>query len=143
MQTLRELALSYVGIRYKFGGKTPIGGLDCSGLLGEILMSCGVLPHGAELNAQNLYDQLEKTGSVDRWGLGSVAFFGADPKSIVHVGFCLDQYRMVEAGGGDHTTLLLEDAIAKKACVRVRPIKYRKDFFCVIRPNYAPIGVVF
>jgi cell wall-associated NlpC family hydrolase len=142
MQTLRDLAMSYVGIPYKFGGKNPLTGFDCSGLACELLMSSGVLPHHTELNAQGLYDLLEKTGSVDRWGMGSLAFFGVDPKNIVHVGFCLDQYRMIEAGGGDHTTLLTADAAAKNACVRIRPIKYRKDFFAVVKPNYATIGVI-
>jgi cell wall-associated NlpC family hydrolase len=142
METLRQLAMSYVGIPYKYGSKNPVAGFDCSGLACELLMSCGVLPHHSELNAQALYDLLEKTGSVDRWVMGSLAFFGADPKNIVHVGFCLDQYRMIEAGGGDHTTLLPADAAARGACVRIRPIRYRKDFFCVIKPNYAPIGVV-
>lgn len=143
MQTLRELAMSYLGLPYKYGGNNPITGFDCSGLVCELLKSCGVLPHGADLNAQGLYDLLEKSGSVDRWGMGSVAFYGKDPLNITHVAFCLDQYRMIEAGGGDRTTLTAADAAAKNACVRIRPIKYRSDFMVVIKPDYARIGIIF
>lgn len=141
MQTLRDAAIHHLGIPYRFGGKCPVGGLDCSGFVSELLKGCGIIPHVAQWNAQDIYDNLEKGGVHDRWGLGSLAFYGKDPRTIDHVAFCLDQFRMIEAGGGDALTKTIDDAIAKNACVRIRPIKYRFDFLFVLKPDYSKIGV--
>lgn len=66
---------------------------------------------------------------------GAVVFFGKDSASVVHVGFCLDDYTMIEAGGGDSTTNP-ETASPRNAFVRLRPAKYRRDYL------YA-VGVVY
>lgn len=142
MGFLLQIALRYLGIKYKYGGKNPVSGFDCSGFVSEILKACGVVPHFADWNSQQLYDNLEKNANYDRWGLGSLAFFGKDSHSIEHVAFCIDQYIMIESAGGDHLTLTTDDAIAKNACVRIRPIKYRKDFLFVMKPDYSKIGIV-
>lgn len=117
-----------------------MNGIDCSGLVMELLMAAGVFPHKTDLSAQGIFDALEsKSGSG--WGAGCLAFYGESIIKIKHVGFCVDAYMMLEAGGGDSTTVTLAEAIAKNAFVRLRPIKYRKDFLCVIRPSYATIGI--
>ena len=143
MDLLKAYALSFIGRPYYYGGDDPIGGFDCSGLVGELLMSAGVIPHShTKMNAQQLFNRLEKDGSMNVWGLGAIVFFGASATAIGHVGFCLDNYRMVEAGGGDQATTTPGVAIVRNAFVKIRPIKYRKDFLCVIKPRYACIGVV-
>jgi hypothetical protein len=43
---------------------------------------------------------------------------------------------MVEAGGGGSDTITDEVAIKRNAFVRIRPIRYRKDFQQVIMPMY-------
>ena len=142
MDVLLRTALSYLGTPYKYGGKSPVGGLDCSGFVSEVLKSVGILSWDATLSAQQLYNEIEKSGRPDRWGLGSLAFYGSDVNHIEHVAFCIDQYRMVEAGGGDHLCLDVATAALHNACVRVRPIKFRHDFLCVVKPDYSAIGVV-
>jgi len=142
MDTLKLYALSFVGLPYKYGGNNPIEGLDCSGLVCEILKSCGVLPFDADFSAQALFDHLEKNGSPNRQDLGSVAFYGKSVTTIVHTAFCLDRWRMVEAGGGDHLTLTRGDAAVRNAFVKVRKIEYRKDFLYCLKPNYGTIGVI-
>lgn len=138
-----QAALSYLGVKYKYGGKNPLSGFDCSGFVSELLKGVGVIPHKSDFNAQHLCDYLSSNGgSYDKWGAGSVAFYGKDAKTIDHVAFCLDQFTMIEAGGGGPTTMTFDDAAAKNACVRIRPIKYRLNFLFVIKPDYSKIGII-
>jgi cell wall-associated NlpC family hydrolase len=142
MNILMQTALAYLGTPYHFGGKSPVGGIDCSGFVSELLKGVAILPWNAEINAQGIHDEIIKNGRPDRWGLGALAFYGSDVNHIDHVAFCLDQYRMVEAGGGDHLCLDVQTAALHNACVRVRPIKFRRDFLKVVMPDYGTIGVV-
>lgn len=142
MSTLIEIALSCLNIPYKWGGENPVSGLDCSGLVCWILKCSGMMKHhDPKLSAQELFDKYSPVGIQGRFVPGSLAFYGPDAKSIEHVGFCLDDRYMVEAGGGDHTVLLPQDAAAKGACVRISPIKQRLDFLCVLKPDYSAIGI--
>lgn len=140
MEIVKNYALSFVGIKYFYGGDDPISGWDCSGYAGEILMAFGIIPHGTKHSAQMLYDRIESNSSVNIWGLGALSFYGKSVTQISHVGFCLDQFSMTEAGGGDSTTITQAVASSKNAFVRIRPIKYRKDLLVVLKPNYASIG---
>ena len=143
MRILEQYAMSFVGTKYQWGGDDPIGGMDCSGFVLELMRSCGVLPHGKDkINAQMIYNALEANASHNTWGLEALAFYGPDVSHINHIAFCLDQYRMIEAGGGGADTTSDEVAIQRNAFVRIRPIKYRKDFLKVIKPRYATIGVI-
>lgn len=142
MDLLIYAAFRYLGIPYIYGGKTPVKGLDCSGFVSELMKGCGVIPHHADWNAQEIYNNLEKTSVLGRYSPGSLSFYGKDLNHIDHVGFCLNQFTMIESAGGDHLTLTIQDAAAKNACVRIRPIKYRQDFLCVIKPDYSKIGLV-
>lgn len=142
MQLLRDYALRFVGLPYKWGGSHPLDGYDCSGLVQEILASAGEDPTGDQ-SAQSLYDYYQNgKASIDKWGMGSLAFFGASVTKITHVAFCLDQYRMIEAGGGDQGVRFPEDAILRGAMVRVRLIRSRTDLVAVLRPYYRKIGQI-
>lgn len=141
MDKLLKYAMSFVGRPYIWGGDDPMRGFDCSGLVQEILASTGLDPAGDQ-NAQALYNHFEKVGSVDTWGPGALAFFGKDARNITHIGFCVDQYRMIEAGGGGSKTLTEQDAVKQNAYVRMRLIKNRKDLVAVIKPRYSTIGVI-
>lgn len=141
MHLLVNYALRFVGTPYKWGGSNPIEGMDCSGFVQELLMSAGVDPKGDQ-TAQGLFDYFSKTGDWNKYLAGSLAFFGESVTKITHVGFCLDEYRMIEAGGGDHLTLTPLDAAKKNAFIRVRLINSRKDLVAVIRPRYEKIGVI-
>jgi cell wall-associated NlpC family hydrolase len=143
MELLRQYALAFAGVQYHWGGDDPVHGFDCSGFVEEILKSSGVLPHSlGKLSAQMLYNWLERDSSPNVWALGSIAFYGQDVSSIGHIGFCLDQYRMIEAGGGAADTVSGDIAAARNAFIRIRPIKYRRDFLCVLKPRYSGIGVI-
>lgn len=131
-------AFSFVGVHYKFGGNNPLDGLDCSGYVNEVLKASGLLRYNVDYTAQNLYDFLSIPDvgvSLSEPRAGAVSFYGSDGK-INHVGFCVDNRMMLEAGGGSAQTLTKDDARVANAFIKLRPIKYRKDLVAIILPNY-------
>lgn len=140
MDLLIQYAMQFVGVHYKWGGESPMDGFDCSGLVQAILRSAGEDPRGDQ-TAQALFDHFSENGSWGTRQAGSLVFYGRDTKHITHVGFCIDPYRMIEAGGGGPRTLTREDAIRDKAYVRVKLISSRYDVVAVIKPFYSKIGL--
>lgn len=140
MKTLVDYAMSFVGVPYRWGGENPISGFDCSGLVQEILRSAGMDPPGDQ-TAQALYNYFASNAQGNPRCAGALAFYGKSHDKITHVAFMIDEYRIIEAGGGGSITLTKEDAALQNAFVRVRLLRYRSDFLCTIKPNYALIGV--
>lgn len=126
------LLLESMKIPYKWGGKCPIDGLDCSGVVSEVLYRVGLLHKSEVLNAQGLYDKFKVIGR-SQLSEGSLLFFGPTRESITHVTIAINETQMIEAGGGDRTTLNLDEAIRRNAFVRTRPIKSRSDFVAVLK----------
>jgi len=125
---------------YYYGGDDPIQGFDCSGFVQELMKAAGEIPHSTpKMNAKGLYDYFVRIehGKIVEGALpGTLAFFGPSKDDIVHVGFCVSPFLMIEAGGGDSTVTGEEQAILRNAFIKLRPIKYRKDFLMTIRPRY-------
>lgn len=112
-------------------------GFDCSGLVQEILASVGEDPPGDQ-TAHTLFLYFQRHGDPGKKDLpasGDLAFFGSECK-ISHVGFCIDRFRMVEAGGGGRDVRNRKEAAAKNAYIRVRPIDSRRDLVDIIAPKY-------
>lgn len=137
---LTRYAMSLIGTPYRWGGENPVRGFDCSGLVQEILRSAGIDPPGDQ-TAQKLYDHFELMATSGVYAAGALAFYGKSVREITHVAFMIDQYRIVEAGGGGHLTLTHDDAGAANAFVRMRLVGYRKDLVATLKPNYSKIGV--
>lgn len=125
-----EVAKMFFGIPYKWGGNSPVSGLDCSGLVCEVLRSLGLIID--DMNAQGLYDHFSKDLRPQLAG-GSLLFFGKSRSTITHVALAIDNKLMFEAGGGDHTTVNVEEANRKNAYVRIRPIEHRRDLVAVLK----------
>lgn len=132
---LIDYAKSHIGIPYSWGGENPVQGFDCSGFAQWILKSVGMDPKGDQ-SAQALYDWSVKSLFEPNRDGGALAFYGKDPLHIIHVAFLLNQYQIIEAGGGDHTCVSREVAAKKGACVRVRMIEHRPDLVGIFMPNY-------
>lgn len=141
MRILYDYAMQFVGIPYRWGGDDPIDGYDCSGLVQDILYSAGEDPP-YDQTAQGLYDWFSEKGRArfNTWGLGSLAFFGSSAKKITHIAFCLDEYRMLEAGRGGRRTKTKQDAVDQNAFVMVSLIRRRGDLVNMLKPHYAKIG---
>lgn len=136
MELLKLYALQLVGTPYRWGGDDPMLGFDCSGLVIELLQSKGVLPRGYDNTAQGLYNKFKKEGSSWVKNFGALAFFGRSTDRITHVGFMLDHYRMLEAGGGGSQTITRLEAAKRNAFVRIRPLSWRNDLVAIVKPNY-------
>ncbi len=135
---LYNLAMSLLNKPYIWGGKTPIKGMDCSGVVCELLQSLGFVKNSEEMNAQNLYTDFVKTSQeTDTPDFGSLIFFGKDLQSISHVGFGLNKTQMIEAGGGTSATVSEEIAEKTNAYVKIRPYRHRSDLLVILNPNYS------
>lgn len=135
-QVLYDYAMSFVGVPYRWGGDDPMDGYDCSGFVIELMQSVGVFPRGYDNTSQGIFDFLKTRPFLLKPSFGCLSFYGRSPKQIRHVAFCLDDYRMIEAGGGDSTTINRDQAAEDNAFVRIRPIKYRADYIATILPDY-------
>lgn len=117
-----QYALTLCGVKYRWGGHSPLEGLDCSGLVRLLLKSQGI--HlDISYTAQRLCN-LFRDKKVETASLGALVFYGNSTWDIEHVAIALNKSQQIEAAGGDHTTILLTDAIEKDAYVRVTPIRH-------------------
>lgn len=129
----------FVGLPYIWGGQNYLVGYDCSGLAIEYLIAAGKWPANKDTTAQGLYDHFFLDGAnerdPDQSEFGDLAFFGVANKEnikITHVGICVGDGMMLEAGGGGSSCKTREDAVKRNAWVRTRPIVSRRDLVGVL-----------
>lgn len=140
MQTLYQYAMSFLGTPYVWGGQSFFS-VDCSGLILELLESVGLAPKD-DLSAQGIMLHFMKHGEAVSPQLGALAFFGrklntlADTVVATHVGFCVDEKRMIEAYGGSSFIDTPQKAKEAGACVKMSMISRRSDLIIVLRPRY-------
>ncbi|GGP19096.1 C40 family peptidase [Silvimonas iriomotensis] len=93
-QQLLLQAMSLIGVKYKWGGKTPESGLDCSGFVRYVFQNALniTLPHNALGMSQSGRD-------VDRSELkpGDLVFFNTLRRRFSHVGIYLGDNRFVHS----------------------------------------------
>ena len=135
-QILYDTAFSCLNIQYKWGGNHPLEGFDCSGLVCYILHSCGAIKFKKDMSSQALFDHYYDYGHSNYSGLGALTFYGKSIKKITHIGFCIDDDRMIEAAHGGKNIENKTDATEAGAFVRVSPIHRRKDFQAIFMPVY-------
>jgi cell wall-associated NlpC family hydrolase len=97
-------AIGLVGTPYRYGGDTPDGGFDCSGLVGYVFReAAGVsLPRTADA-----MDEIDRP-KVDRHDLapGDLVFFRGRGSGIGHVGIYVGEGRFVHAPNAGGTVRL-------------------------------------
>ncbi len=93
-QQLLLQAMSLIGVKYKWGGKTPESGLDCSGFVRYVFQNSLniTLPHNALAMSQSGKD-------IDRSELkpGDLVFFNTLRRRFSHVGIYLGDNRFVHS----------------------------------------------
>lgn len=89
-------ALGLIGIDYRFGGKNPDSGLDCSGMVSYIYKNAvGLdLPHNAAQIAR-----MSKAMEISEIKPGDLIFFDTRHKAYSHVGIYIGNGRFVHAPG--------------------------------------------
>jgi cell wall-associated NlpC family hydrolase len=87
-------ALSLNGTAYKYGGRDPESGLDCSGFVGHVFREVtGVtLPH----NAQAI-SQVGKKIGIEELKPGDLVFFNTLRRAFSHVGIYLGNNQFIHA----------------------------------------------
>jgi len=92
--SLIQLATSYLGAPYLWGGKIPFG-IDCSGFVQQIFLMMGKeLPRDAS--------QQVDVGDVvcfDDRQEGDLAYFVNDNGNVIHVGLCLNENEIIHSHG--------------------------------------------
>lgn len=126
--TAREIALQYawkfVNVPYRWGGD-DFSGIDCSGLVIEVLQAVGILPERYDATARDLFIWFSKN-RVDFPHIGCLVFYGESAKKITHVEICVNSRFSIGATGGSRRVITEADAIRYNAFVKVRPI-YKPD----------------
>lgn len=134
MKTLIDYALSWLGRPYIWGGD-DFSGMDCSGAVQEWLASVGMDPPGDQ-TADGLFRHfLGASTPLASPAPGALAFYGTKG-AITHVAMCIDNFRIIEAGGGGSATKTPADAARMNAFVRIRPFDARRDIISLLLPNY-------
>lgn len=93
-QDVAIYALGLIGVAYRFGGETPDGGVDCSGLVRHVFQQVtGVtLPRTAK-ELSRLGDQVAKKDLAP----GDLVFFDTRRFAFSHVGIYLGDNRFIHA----------------------------------------------
>jgi cell wall-associated NlpC family hydrolase len=96
-------AIALVGTPYHWGGNTPQGGFDCSGLVGYVFRdAAGVaLPR----TSTDLSELGRRKLAIDSLQSGDLVFF-ADRRRVSHVGIYVGQRRFVHAPNSGGTVRL-------------------------------------
>jgi cell wall-associated NlpC family hydrolase len=114
VQEVLVSALALTGTPYKYGGKTPETGFDCSGFVKYVFQQATnlTLPHGARA-----ISQLGKSVQVDQLQPGDLVFFNTLKSAFSHVGIYIGDNRFVHApssGGGVHVVNMTDSYWAKR-----------------------------
>lgn len=107
-------ALSLTGIKYKYGGKSPETGFDCSGFVRYVFQQAAdlTLPHGARA-----ISQLGQRVPMEQLQPGDLVFFNTLKSAFSHVGIYLGNNKFIHApssGGGIHVVNMNDEYWAKR-----------------------------
>jgi cell wall-associated NlpC family hydrolase len=96
-------ALGLVGTPYRYGGNTPEGGFDCSGLVGYVFRDAAdvALPRASYQIAAVDAPKID----ARRLAPGDLVFFGSG-RGVSHVGIYVGEGRFVHAPNGGGTVRL-------------------------------------
>ncbi|HUX63675.1 C40 family peptidase [Sulfuricella sp.] len=87
-------ALSLVGVNYKYGGKSPDTGLDCSGFVSHVYKQAAglILPHNAR--AISMFGQKIAISELQP---GDLVFYNTLRHAYSHVGIYLGENKFIHA----------------------------------------------
>lgn len=128
-----DYAERFIGTPYHWGGDDPMAGFDCSGFVVEVLQAVGILKHGRDYSANNLFE-LFNLSRVETGYAGCLAFWVTPESGAVHVMLMVDNERVIGAAGGDSGTTTTEDAIQQNAFIKLRPVGYRGGTLIIVDP---------
>jgi len=107
---LMMYALSLVGVNYKYGGKSPDSGLDCSGFVSHVFNHVANLP--LPHNAQAISRAGKRIASAELRP-GDLVFFNTLRNAFSHVGIYLGDNRFVHASSSSTGNVMISDMSEK------------------------------
>ena len=118
IKSVLQRAFSLLGTPYRWGGTSPEGGFDCSGLVGYVFRTIGIdLPRVSRSMAQ------EGTAVTDRTALaeGDLVFFGKRGR-VDHVGIYIGEGKFLHAPrtGRDETVSSLDSGYWSQKYLQAR-----------------------
>lgn len=115
-------AIALVGTPYRYGGNTPEGGFDCSGLVGYVFRDVAgiVLPRSAAEIGNIAAPEIDR----DRLESGDLVLFRHLTRSVSHVGIYVGEGRFVHAPNEGGTVRLdrLDDSYWREHFVGAKRI---------------------
>ncbi|WP_291188081.1 C40 family peptidase [Dokdonella sp.] len=87
-------AIALVGTPYRYGGNTPDGGFDCSGLVGYVFRDAAGV--GLPRTSMQMSEIGKRKLAVDALQAGDLVFF-AESRTVSHVGIYVGERRFVHA----------------------------------------------
>lgn len=87
-------AIALVGTPYRYGGNTPEGGFDCSGLVGYVFRDAAGV--GLPRTSAQMSEIGRRKLAVDALQSGDLVFF-AEGRKVSHVGIYVGERRFVHA----------------------------------------------
>jgi cell wall-associated NlpC family hydrolase len=122
----REVAFSLLNKPYIWGGDNPVEGIDCSGLVIEILKSIGLLPSKGDWTAHGLYNRF-KDHIINEQDVseGCLIFWQNKDGTCNHVEYALSTTLSIGARGGGSQVKTTKDALKYGAYSKIRPWKGR------------------
>lgn len=87
-------AIALVGTPYRYGGNTPEGGFDCSGLVGYVFRDAAGV--GLPRTSAQMSEIGKRKLAVDALQAGDLVFF-AESRTVSHVGIYVGERRFVHA----------------------------------------------
>jgi len=103
---LMMYALSLVGVNYKYGGKSPDSGLDCSGFVSHVFNHVANLP--LPHNAQAISRAGKRIASAELRP-GDLVFFNTLRNAFSHVGIYLGDNRFVHASSSSTGNVMVSN----------------------------------
>jgi cell wall-associated NlpC family hydrolase len=93
-QNLLSYALGLVGVQYKYGGKSPESGLDCSGFVRHVFQQAAglMLPHNARA-----ISMFGRKIAISELQPGDLVFYNTMRHAYSHVGIYLGNDRFIHA----------------------------------------------
>lgn len=102
-QDVLFLAISLVGTPYRYGGNTPNGGFDCSGLIGYVFRQAAAL--SLPRTTRELQTMRGREVRRDALASGDLVFFGSRGR-VDHAGIYVGEGRFVHAPSSGGTVRL-------------------------------------